>query len=247
MQNPNRTLVILSGGMDSAVLLYHFLSKGHAVHAISFNYGQRHSKELEGAKRIAERTGTPHVVMGLSILGRLLGNSSQTDLSIPVPEGHYAEESMKKTVVPNRNMIMISIAAGLAISQDMSAVAFGAHGGDHAIYPDCREEFVTELGRALMLCDWKPVKLVAPFIFSSKADIVREGARLGVPFQDTWSCYKGGEIHCGRCGTCVERRLAFIEAGVEDPVAYEDYDYALHLPSPVPVQESFPPSNPAAE
>jgi 7-cyano-7-deazaguanine synthase len=153
-----------------------------------------------------------------------MGGSSQTDKSVPVPEGHYEEESMKQTVVPNRNMILLALAGAWAISTKSDAIAYAAHSGDHAIYPDCRPEFTEAMSDALRLCDWHEVKLMRPFLYPtpmSKADIVKLGTSLGVPFELTWSCYKGGEKHCGKCGTCVERVEAFQLAGVEDPTEYE--------------------------
>ena len=141
--------------------------------------------------------------------------------SSSMPEGSYNEAGMKATVVPNRNMIMIAVAAARAISLGCDSVAYAAHGGDHAIYPDCRPDFVKALAEVLKICDYSPIRLEAPFLNFSKADIVLEGARLGVDFSKTWSCYKGGDIHCGKCGTCVERRQAFASAGVCDPTEYE--------------------------
>jgi 7-cyano-7-deazaguanine synthase len=138
-----------------------------------------------------------------------------------IPEGHYAEESMKKTVVPFRNGIMLSIAAGFAESIGADAVTIAAHSGDHAIYPDCREPFMRAMGEAMEQGTYAGIKLLRPFIDMDKAAIARRGAELGVDFAETWSCYKGGEIHCGVCGTCVERREAFLLAGLQDPTVYE--------------------------
>lgn len=216
-----KVVIILSGGMDSTVLLHHHLQHGDEVRALGVDYGQRHSKELKFAMRTANKLDVPFSVANLSSLRNLLPGSSQTDDGVPVPEGHYAEENMRKTVVPNRNMIMLAVAAGHAIAHGYEAVSYAAHSGDHAVYPDCREEFAEALSVAVGLCDWDPPKLMRPFVDSSKADIVGLGVGYGVDFSETWSCYKGREYHCGRCGTCIERREAFYLAGVKDPTVYD--------------------------
>ncbi len=215
-----RTALIYSGGLDSTVLLYHLRAEGHEVRCLGIDYGQRHRRELEAAAAICRRLGTEYRIANLGALRSLLGGSALTG-EVPVPDGHYTEESMKQTVVPNRNMIMLAVAIGWAVSLQYDAVAYAAHAGDHTIYPDCRPEFADAMDRAAALCDWHPVRLLRPFIARTKADIVRLGAALGVPFEQTWSCYRGGEYHCGRCGTCVERREAFALAGVGDPTTYE--------------------------
>lgn len=215
-----KIVMILSGGMDSSTLLWHLLNEGHKVKTLSFDYGQRHRKELDHAAIIADRAMVAHEVVDLSALTPFIAQGSQVG-SDAVPDGHYAAETMKTTIVPNRNMIMLSVAVGHAITLKFDAVAYGPHGGDHTIYPDCRAEFVEALGRAIFLCDWHKIKLLAPFLCYSKADLVRIGSGLGVPFDMTWSCYKGGELHCGTCGTCVERKEAFVIGGVIDPTRYE--------------------------
>jgi 7-cyano-7-deazaguanine synthase len=215
-----KTILIYSGGMDSTVLLYHLLNEGYTVKALSVDYGQRHKKEIECARLITQRLNVEHLVADLTGITSLLGGSSLTSADIDVPEGHYAEDNMKATVVPNRNMIMLSVATGWAISTKCDSVSYAAHSGDHAIYPDCREEFAQAVDQAIQLADWHKVVLNRPFVTLTKADIVALGSKLGVPFEDTWSCYKGGDLHCGRCGTCVERREAFHLAGVEDPTPY---------------------------
>ena len=217
-----KTIVLLSGGMDSAVLLYHLRSLGHELKALGVNYGQRHSRELESAAKIAALTKTEFRVVDLAGLKPLLTASSLTNESISIPDGHYEAESMKVTVVPNRNMIMLSIASGWAISEKFDGVAFAGHGGDHAIYPDCRESFCAPLDSALRVADWHPIELLRPFIEWKKSDICARGAQLNVPFDLTWSCYKGGEKHCGTCGTCTERREAFMLAAVKDPTIYHN-------------------------
>jgi 7-cyano-7-deazaguanine synthase len=219
-----KAIVIHSGGLDSTVLLYEMRRDFECI-SLGFDYGQRHAKELEFALELCDKIAIRREFVDLEDLRHLLGGSSQTDRDVPVPEGHYAEENMKLTVVPNRNMIMLSIAAGVAIAQGAEIVAFGAHAGDHAIYPDCRRVFVDALGLALDSGNYQHIRLFAPFLDVSKADIVRRGAELEVPFELTWSCYKGKDVHCGKCGTCVERLEAFDIAGVVDPVEYADREF----------------------
>jgi 7-cyano-7-deazaguanine synthase len=155
------------------------------------------------------------------MLAALLGGSSLTDNSISLPLGHYAEESMKSTVVPNRNMILLSLAAGHAISLKFDTVAYAAHAGDHTIYPDCRPEFADAMENALSKADWNKINLHRPFVKMNKSDLVKLGIELGVPFEKTWSCYAGGKLHCGKCGTCVERKEAFELIGLSDPTKYK--------------------------
>jgi 7-cyano-7-deazaguanine synthase len=215
-----RTVLIHSGGIDSTVLLAHLLAEGREVHALSVDYGQRHRRELDAAREICLHYKVPHRIADLRALGPLFGANALTDGSVAVPEGHYEEEGMKATVVPNRNMLLIAVAASWAMSLKASSVAYGAHGGDHAIYPDCRPAFAEALDKAIRLADWHEVSLERPFVGLDKTAIVRRGAELGVPFALTWSCYVGGARHCGRCGTCVERKEAFQRAGVPDPTDY---------------------------
>jgi len=217
-----QTIVLLSGGMDSTTLLAYLKSLGHEVKAIGFDYGQRHVRELRAAQEIAMHYEVPFRVADMRGIGAaFMQGSSQTTPDVPVPEGHYEEESMKQTVVPNRNMIMLSIATAYAIQEKYNTVAYAAHRGDHAIYPDCRPAFVHALQETIRECDWHSVKLVAPFLDRSKADIVRLGYQLFVPYEKTWTCYKGGDVACGKCGTCVERREAFHNAFATDPIPYE--------------------------
>jgi 7-cyano-7-deazaguanine synthase len=221
-----KTIVICSGGLDS-VSLAHRVAADHDLAALlSFDYGQRHVKEVEHASTCAARLGVPHRVVDIRQIGAALSGSALTD-NVAVPDGHYAEETMKITIVPNRNAIMLAVAFGMAAAEKADAVAAAMHGGDHFIYPDCRPGFM-EAFQAMQdaaLDGYAQVRLHTPYIDGSKADIVADGARHGVPFAETWSCYKGGEIHCGRCGTCVERREAFHLAGVADPTDYADPDY----------------------
>ncbi|MEU2516937.1 7-cyano-7-deazaguanine synthase QueC [Streptomyces syringium] len=221
---PRHAVLIFSGGLDSAVTAYKLRDEGVTVSLLSFNYGQRHVKELAHAAKLADQLGVSHDIVDLTSLGRILSGSALTDPAIAVPHGHYLAETMRSTVVPNRNAIMLEIAAGAAVAAGADAVAFGAHSGDHTIYPDCRPEFFTLIEASMKAGNDGQIdshfRLVAPFLELTKADIVREGARLGVPFELSWSCYEGGEVHCGACGTCVERRESFDEAGVADPTLY---------------------------
>jgi len=220
------TLLVCSGGLDSVVLAHDLSARGELAALIGFDYGQRHRKELGFAQAAARRLAVPYHPVDLTAIQGLLSGSALTD-AVEVPDGHYAEATMKATIVPNRNAIMLTIAFGLASARGMDAVAIAVHGGDHFIYPDCRPGFVEAFDamQRHALEGYAEVRLVAPFVERSKADIVRNGARTGKPFDETWSCYRGGEIHCGRCGTCVERREAFALAGVEDPTVYEDPDF----------------------
>ncbi len=220
-------VVVYSGGMDSTVLLYHLAAQGHQIRALSVNYGQRHRKELSAAREICVRLGINHQEVDLSSITPLLSGSALTNAAIDLPAGHYEDQSMRITVVPNRNMILLSLATAWAINERCDAVAYGAHSGDHAIYPDCRETFVTPLAEAIRHCDWHQVSLLRPFIGMTKGDICQLGASLAVPFEKTWSCYGGGMRHCGGCGTCTERREACEHAGVADPTEYEK-DYQPH-------------------
>ena len=217
-------VAVVSGGLDSAVLASHLRDDGWDLRLLSFDYGQRHAKELDCAGVLAARLGARHDVVDLRSVGRLLGGSALTDSSVDVPDGHYTDESMRATVVANRNAVFVQVAVGVAVAEGAAAVALGIHAGDHAIYPDCRPEFVDAAEHlALVANEGFAVggfTVLAPFLRWSKADIVRRGAELGVPFADTWSCYKGGDLHCGTCGTCTERREAFDLAGVDDPTTY---------------------------
>jgi 7-cyano-7-deazaguanine synthase len=215
------TVLIFSGGIDSTVLLQDLHAQGDEVLALSVDYGQRHRVELDHARRIAEALRVEWRLADLSAIAPLLAGSSQTSGDVPVPHGHYAEESMKQTVVPNRNMIMLAVAAGWAISRRADRIAYAAHTGDHTIYPDCRPEFARAMDHALGLADWHRVTLHCPYLTLTKSQIVARGAQLGVDFAATWSCYEGGSLHCGRCGTCYERREAFQLAGVPDPTRYQ--------------------------
>ncbi len=215
------SVLLFSGGLDSTVALYDLRSRKSDVVALSLFYGQRHSVELQSAQKIATRLNVELIQSDIGALQSLFGKNSQTNSTIDVPLGHYTEESMKQTVVPNRNMIFLSCAIALAVSRKFDEVVYAAHGGDHAIYPDCRPEFVKLMDSVSQICDWHPVHVVAPFVHLTKGEIVKRGLSLDVPFAETWSCYQGQTRHCGHCGTCVERKEAFEMAGVADPTIYE--------------------------
>jgi 7-cyano-7-deazaguanine synthase len=205
-------------------MAYSLRAEGYELAAISFDYGQRHRKELQFAEQVSTDLGASWTLIDLHAAGltSILPGSALTDEAIAVPDGHYADESMRVTVVPNRNAIMLSIACALAVTRDAEAVAFGAHAGDHFIYPDCRPEFVRAFASMVNLAveGLATIEILTPFLTMTKADIVNMGADLHVPFERTWSCYKGGALHCGTCGTCYERREAFAIAHVVDPTAY---------------------------
>ncbi|HCI98729.1 MAG TPA: 7-cyano-7-deazaguanine synthase QueC [Sulfitobacter sp.] len=221
-----KTIVICSGGLDSVSLAHMVAAKRKLTGLVSFDYGQRHRKELDYAALCAKRLDVPHDIIDMRGIGAALTGSALTD-DVDVPDGHYAEETMRVTVVPNRNAIMLTVAYGIAAARGDQAVATAVHGGDHFIYPDCRPDFTQafEFMQYMALDGYADVSLYTPFVHRSKADIVTEGQRHNTPFAETWSCYKGGVHHCGRCGTCVERREAFDLAGVTDPAQYDDPDF----------------------
>lgn len=219
-----KAIAIVSGGLDSVTLAYLLHSEGWALHLLAFDYGQRHRREVEFARQCASDLGAAFDLVDLRGAGKLLGGSALTDDSIAVPHGHYAAPSMSITVVPNRNAIFLTVAYGAAVAENAEIVATAVHGGDHFIYPDCRPEFINAFDAmqksAVAGCGHPDLHLHAPFVQKFKHDIVKTGTTLGVPYEKTWSCYEGGEIHCGQCGTCVERKEAFALAGVADPTTY---------------------------
>jgi 7-cyano-7-deazaguanine synthase len=213
------SLVLLSGGMDSTTALAVTVATDEVVEALFIDYGQRHIRERESSIAVAAHYGVRWSQLDLRTFGASV-DSALTSPGLGVPHGHYTAESMAQTVVPNRNATMLAAAAGIAASRGLQQVVTAVHAGDHAVYADCRPEFITALSAATVLgCG---VNIVAPFVHTTKTDIAREGAALLAPYDLTWSCYEGGDIHCGRCGTCVERAEAFHDAGVDDPTAYAD-------------------------
>jgi 7-cyano-7-deazaguanine synthase len=214
-----KIIAVVSGGMDSITML-HRLAKDNTVKVISFDYGQRHIKELKMAKYNAKKLGLEHKIIKMSFLRDIASHSSLTSKQA-VPEGHYENKNMKATVVPNRNMIMASIATAWAINESYDAIALGVHSGDHAIYPDCRPTFIKALRRVLSKCDYKPIKVVTPYLKADKTKIVADGLQMGVNYKKTWTCYKGLDKACGKCGSCQERLEAFTNNQVIDPLEYE--------------------------
>jgi 7-cyano-7-deazaguanine synthase len=215
-----KVVVLCSGGMDSVTALHWARGEHTVTAAVSFDYGAKHNhREIPFAAEHTAQVGARHEVIELGFVNRLFA-SDLLKSGGAIPEGHYEAENMKQTVVPFRNAIMLSIACGFAESAGAEGLVIAAHGGDHAIYPDCREDFMRAMGDAMRLGTYAGVKLLRPFIALNKGQIAAEGAKLGVDFARTWSCYKGGAVHCGKCGTCVERREAFAQAGLADPTVY---------------------------
>jgi 7-cyano-7-deazaguanine synthase len=218
---PPNAVVVYSGGLDSTTLLYHLHAEGCEVRALSVDYGQRHRlRESEASAAICQKMGVERRVVELTSLVGLLGNNSLTQHEVAVPDGPYSPKTVPLTTVPNRNMILLSVGIAWAISVGSEAVAFGAHAGPRTNYPDCSPAFASAMDAAAKPCDGRLVTVLAPFVTWSKTDIVRRGQELAVPFDLTWSCYKGGERHCGACGTCHDRKEAFAAAGVSDPTDY---------------------------
>ncbi len=213
------SLLVLSGGLDSTTMLYEY--KERIALAVSFDYGSNHNKREIGFARLhCERLGIRHIVIPLPFMKEYF-HSSLLEGAEAIPEGNYDEENMKSTVVPFRNGIMLSVAAGLAENEGLHYVMLANHSGDHTVYPDCRPEFVEAMSSAIHAGTWNGIKLLVPYTNITKTEIARHGKTLGIDYSETWSCYKGGEVHCGKCGTCRERRQALAEAGVNDTTVYE--------------------------
>ena len=212
------SLIIVSGGMDSITLLYD--KKDNIALALSFDYGSNHnSREIPYAQLHCQRLGIRHIVIPLDFMHQYF-TSSLLEGAEAIPDGHYADENMKSTVVPFRNGIMLSVAIGIAESNGLKKVLIANHGGDHAIYPDCRPDFISAINKAAMSGTYLNVEVDAPYTNISKTDIARRGLALGIDYSETWSCYKGGAVHCGTCGTCVERKEALHDAGIDDKTEY---------------------------
>ena len=214
------SVIIVSGGMDSITMLYEF--KDQIALGVSFNYGSNHNnREIPFAEMHCKRLGIPHITIDLGFMPQYF-KSSLLEGADAIPEGNYDEENMKSTVVPFRNGIMLSIAIGIAESNHLKHVLMANHGGDHTIYPDCRPAFVDAMSAAAQAGTFEDVTIEAPYTNITKADIARPGKQLGIDYSETWSCYKGGEVHCGQCGTCRERQEALREAGTADTTEYEN-------------------------
>ena len=215
-----KKLIIVSGGMDSITLLNEY--KDEIAMAVTFDYGSNHAKkEIPMARLHCERLGIKHIVIPLAFIHEYF-KSSLLEGADAIPEGHYAAENMKSTVVPFRNGIMLAIACGIAESNGLKEVMIANHSGDHAIYPDCRTEFINAMSEAMRFGTYEGISIIAPYSDITKTDIARHGKEIGLNYAETWSCYKGGEKHCGKCGTCVERKEALHDAGIDDPTEYED-------------------------
>lgn len=214
------SVLIVSGGMDSITMLYEY--KERIALGISFDYGSNHNaREIPFAAMHCERLGIKHIVINLGFMHQYF-KSSLLEGAEAIPEGNYDDENMKSTVVPFRNGIMLSIAAGVAESNGLKYVMMANHGGDHTIYPDCRLEFVSAMSEATRLGTYPGIEVLAPYTDITKSDIARHGKALGIDYAETWSCYKGGEHHCGKCGTCRERIEALADAGIEDHTVYDE-------------------------
>ncbi|MDX1588362.1 MAG: 7-cyano-7-deazaguanine synthase QueC [Oleiphilaceae bacterium] len=219
MSNP--LVVIYSGGMDSYTLLHQALAGQRPVHALSFHYGQRHARELNCAREVCRSLKVPHQVADIRSITALLQGSALTG-DKAVPEGHYQQASMQDTVVPNRNMVLLSLAIAHGVSIGADTVWYGAHGGDHAIYPDCRPAFVQAMDAVSRVANYQPVAVEAPYLHLDKGEILARGLAMGLDYRNTWTCYNGRDLACGRCGACVERLQAFAAQGLTDPLPYEE-------------------------
>lgn len=245
MSNPSahpasapRAVVIYSGGMDSFTLLHRAQREGYALHVLSFDYGQRHARELDVAARVCKYLGIAHRIVDIRAIHGLIDGSALTDPSREMPSGDYEEGNLTATVVPNRNMILLSLAIAHAVNLGADKVFYGAHGGDHVLYPDCRPVFVEKMNAVAAIANFDAVEICAPYLHSSKREILADGLAMGLDYADTWTCYLGEELACGECGSCRERLAAFAAHGIEDPLRYRQRSDATvtvsHDPGPPP-------------
>lgn len=218
--NASTTVVIYSGGMDSFTVLHRAIREGLTVHALSFDYGQRHRRELDTARQVCGSLGIPHQVVDIRAIHGLIDNSALTNSAIDMPTGDYDANNLSATVVPNRNMILLSLAIAKAVNIGAERVDYGAHGGDHILYPDCRPEFVDAMNHVAGIANFEPVALHAPYLHARKEDILRDGLAMGLDYRQTWTCYEGRELACGQCGSCCERLAAFAANQSVDPLDY---------------------------
>ena len=214
-------MVIYSGGMDSYTVLHKAIEEGLTPFALTFDYGQRHVKEVQVASDLCKELGINHKVIDITAINQLIGGSSLTDNSIDVALGDYENTNMVNTVVPNRNMILLSLAIGYAVSIGAEKVYYGAHSGDHDIYPDCRPIFVEKMNEVAAVANYEATEIYSPYLKSDKIGILKDGIRMGLDYSKTWTCYNGREKACGQCGSCIERLEAFEKNGLTDPIAYE--------------------------
>ncbi|MEL0630900.1 7-cyano-7-deazaguanine synthase QueC [Psychromonas aquatilis] len=216
-----KVVVIYSGGMDSYTVLHKAIEEGLTPFALTFDYGQRHVKEIEVASEVCKELNINHKIIDITAINQLIGGSSLTDTSIEVATGDYDNDNMVNTVVPNRNMILLSLAIGYAVSIGADKVYYGAHSGDHEIYPDCRPIFVEKMNEVAAVANYEKTEIYSPYLKSNKIGILKDGIRMGLDYSKTWTCYNGREKACGLCGSCIERLEAFKENGLSDPIAYE--------------------------
>ena len=214
-----KIIVVYSGGLDSFTLLNEAIRSGKDISALSFDYGQKHRKELHFVEKFCTQESIDSKIVDISSIKELFQGSSLTD-DIDIPKGHYEDDSMKSTVVPNRNMILISLALGYAVTKEAEEVWFGSHAGDHAIYPDCRPEFVEKMDAVARIANYSPIAVKAPYIAMSKTEILAIGLNMQLDYGLTWTCYEGKELACGSCGACHERLESFAANNVIDPIKY---------------------------
>lgn len=215
-----KAVVIYSGGMDSYTVLHRALRQGYALHALSFHYGQRHSRELEVAQRVCRELGIAHQIVDIRAIHSLIDGSALTDASRDLPGGDYDAANMASTLVPNRNMILLSLAIAQAVNIGAEVCFYGAHGGDHVLYPDCRPEFVERMNDVAAIANFEAVRIDAPYLHVDKREILADGLAMGLDYTQTWTCYLGEALACGECASCRERLAAFAANGLDDPIRY---------------------------